>query len=588
MTKSVANISLLLILLLWLGPRLPALHHQEQGARLLARALLAEGRGEEGSLWLEPQPLTRPEAQTLAAQALARFDAAIAADPGNFQAHRWLGRAALLLDRPEEAVAAFSAAAHLRPANPLAWWDLGLAYERLAPPPDLPIPGAANRPALAQNSKPAIINATGPIPTLIPAVAAEAPPMSAPDSDPSATGYSLPATGYTSWLLPDAPDAWPGWWVPPDPVRRTVLLFLPPGQISFRISLPVTPTALLFWMGMDPLLPASQGDGVVYRVQVEGAEVFSYTLRPEAARGGWWPARVDLTPWAGQTVSLTLSLDPGPAGDAEGDWAGWGDLQLVPADSARCRLASCHERAAAAWRKGGFTAQDLVQAGEAARKAKRYEEALRWYGRAVRLEPGLADPWYYAGLAYEGMERWEEALAAYGQAVGQRSVGSVIRQGSIYYRIGRILQWHIIPRPIDDIIAAYGQALAIGDFDFVEEEADLHYSLGVVYWWQRPAANPEWYIGEFEVALELNPNHAWASLLLGRAYFLDFKDLDRAKTYILRSINLKPDNPWGYLYLGDVLLAEGLKEQARAQYQKALQLAPGLPEAEVRMQALEE
>lgn len=381
----IISIPLLLALVLWLGPRLPALYHQEQGARLLARALMAEGRGGEGGLWLEPEPLTRPEARSLATQALAHFEAAVAADPGNFQAHRWLGRAALLIDRPEEAIVAFSAAARLRPANPLAWWHLGLAYERLAPAPVFPESGDMNVPALAPDSRPVIPDKTGAKPALIPAISVEVPPMGIPDSNRTATDYPLSPTGYIQWRMPDAPDAWPGWWVPPEPVRRTVLFAAVPATLTFQFPLPVTPTVLIFWMGMDLLRQPPRGDGVVYRVWVENIEVFSHTLRPEDALEGWWPAQVDLTPWAGRMIRLTLTLDPGPAGDTTGDWAGWGDLQLVPANTARCWLASCRERAAAAWRKGDFTAQDFIQAGEVARRAQRYEEALRWYGRAARM-----------------------------------------------------------------------------------------------------------------------------------------------------------------------------------------------------------
>ncbi|MDQ7029096.1 MAG: hypothetical protein Q9O62_04635 [Ardenticatenia bacterium] len=67
----------------------------------------------------------------LAEQAAARFRAAVETDKANSQAYRWLGRASLLLDDPEAAVLTFSAYARLRPKNPLGWWELGLAYERL-------------------------------------------------------------------------------------------------------------------------------------------------------------------------------------------------------------------------------------------------------------------------------------------------------------------------------------------------------------------------------------------------------------------------------------------------------------------------
>ncbi|MEM1589198.1 MAG: tetratricopeptide repeat protein, partial [Candidatus Bathyarchaeia archaeon] len=562
----------------WLGPRLPALYHQEQGARLLARALMAEGRGEEGGLWLEPEPLTRSEARSLATQALAQLETAVAADPGNFQAHRWLGRAALLLDRPEEAIVAFSAAARLRPANPLAWWDLGLAYERLAPAPVFPESGDMNAPALAPDSRPVIPDNTGAKPALIPAASVEVPPIGIPDSNLTATDYPLPPTGYIQWRMPDAPDAWPGWWVPSDPVRRSVLFAAVPATLTFQVSLPVTPTALIFWMGMDPLLQSPQGDGVVYRVWVENAEVFSHTLWPEDALQGWWPAQVDLTSWAGQTVRLTLTLDPGPAGDTTGDWAGWGDLQLVPANTARCWLASCRERAAAAWRKGGFTAQDFIQAGEAARKAKRYEEALRWYGRATWMEPGLADPWYYAGLAYEGMERWKEALTVYERAIAMGLFVGV-HLSSPYYRMGVIYQWRLEPRQVDAALAAYETAITLNDFNDDWEASDAHHKRGEIFLWLNDAEEA---IHELKMALDLDTHHPHTHILLGIAYYIQ-NNIAMAQIELQEAMRLEPHNPWAPFHLGDIYFQEGNLEEACLMYVKALKIAPDFEIAQDRV-----
>jgi hypothetical protein len=33
--------------------------------------------------------------------------------------------------------------------------------------------------------------------------------------------------------------------------------------------------------------------------------------------------------YAGQTITLTLVTDPGPAGDTTGDWAGWDSPRIV-------------------------------------------------------------------------------------------------------------------------------------------------------------------------------------------------------------------------------------------------------------------
>jgi tetratricopeptide (TPR) repeat protein len=370
-----------------------SLYHQQCGERLLVRALLVEGRttaGRNGLLFLEPLAATAPRA--LAESASTWFRAAHDVNPDNAQAYRWSGQTALLLDKPAEAVMAFSTYIEMRPDNPFGWWELGLAYERLA--------------------------------------------------------QQLPDDTY----------------VLVEPARRAVV----------------------------------------------------------------------------------------------------------------------------AWREGGFTAQDFINAGEEARRAKQPAEALAWYGRAARMEPELGDPWYYMGLTYEGLEQWNEALEAYRTATGSQVRMLQIPRGSMYYRIGSILQWHTDPRPTDEIVKAYDLALADGRFVSTREEADVHYSRGVIHWWRRPATGPEQYMVEFETALQLNPQHAWAALLLGRAYFLDLNDLTQARSYTDRSIGLQPGNPWGYLYSGDILLAEGQADQARAQYQKALDLAPDFSEAQERLRGLDE
>lgn len=583
--RSVAIISLsLLTLVLGLGPRLLALYHQEQGARLLARALLVEGRAEREDLWLDPQPLIRPEARSLAAEALAHFEAAVATDSSNFQTHRWQGRAALLLDRPEEAIAAFSAAVRLRPTNPMAWWELGLAYERLGQGLE-----EAVHLTLASDSG----HTVGPVPiavedmaTLILREAAVETPRVPIDTPYCALGEAPEScfVARTEWEMPDAPKGEPrGWWVPEEPMRRAVLFMHPPARATLTVTLPVTPTMLTFWMGIEPTAWPWLGDGMVYRVWVDGEKVFEHALTPEAAREGWWPGVVDLSGWAGRVVRLMLETDNGPAGDGQGDWAGWGDLRLVLANSARCWLASCRDRAAAAWRKGGFTAQDLIQAGETARRAKRYEEALWWYERAARVEPGLADPWYYAGLAYEGMERWGEALAAYEQAIGLSSFARVHRS-SLYYRIGVIYQWRLEPRRVDAALAAYEMAIAMNDFSANWEAADSHYKRGEILWWM--GRDPNEYIAEFQKAIKINPRHEWAHIRLGLAYYARDKDAAAAEAEIRQAIVISPKNKWAYYHLGEIYRQEGRVAEARVMYEKALEIDPRFEAARKQLENL--
>ncbi len=525
--RIVVSISIFLALSLGVDSHLLAIHYQEQGAYLLTYVLLAKEHSEDRTLWL--------------------------------------GSASL--PQPENAITALSSAVRLRNINPSAWWSLGLAYEQLASASQISVHRPTDTLPLAPSIKPVIIDRTETNPALIPAME-----TTSTGRGPSffTDDHTLLITRYAQWFLPDAPGAWPDWWVPSDPVSRTVLLFSAPGEVSFRVSIPTTPTALLFWAGVDPYLSGSVGDSsVVYRVLVEGREALIYALRMEEARW-WWPAWVDMTPWAGQTVRLTLALDYGLVGNTTGYRAGWGDVQLVLAKDSRCVLANCLGRAVSAWEEGGFTTQDFILAGEIARKAERHDESLRWYERAMRMEPSLGDPWYYEGQAYEGMEKWAEALEAYKWAVARQL--AEVHRSSPYYRMGVIYQWKLESKETERALEAIGKAIALGDFRSDWEAADAHYRRGLILRQQRMP--PEEYIVEFEKAVGIYPQHGMAHVLLGRAYYESYGDVEMAEEEIEAALKLNPQNKWAYLHLGDVYRQAGMCEEARRAYRDALVVDP--------------
>jgi hypothetical protein len=342
----------------WLGPSALSLYRQERGGQLLDQALAAEGYDTAQESWpLLWEPLTRDEAHALTERAAARFRAAVAADPDHAQAHRWLGRTSLLLDEPRKAAEAFSAYVRQRPDNPLGYWELGLAYERLARELERSVYWQFD--AGLDTSYGSSIVASDMVTTSLPMADVETPDV--PIDTPYCEQGDAPASCFvaaTDWSMPDAPQE--PLWTPDSDVRRGVLFMHPPAQATFTPTLPVTPTALAFWMGINPTVWDWMGDGVVYRVAVDGREVFTHALTAEQARRGWQPARVDLGEWAGQTVRLTLTTDPGPHGDGGGDWAGWGDVRVVAAEEAAVLLLDPAQQAVAVWEKGEFTRQDYV------------------------------------------------------------------------------------------------------------------------------------------------------------------------------------------------------------------------------------
>lgn len=241
------------------------------------------------------------------------------------------------------------------------------------------------------------------------------------------------------------------------------------------------------------------------------------------------------------------------------------------------------EEAGAEWQAGGFTAQDFITRGEQARKAKQYEEALAWYERAAQIEPDLGDPWYYMGLIYERMEWWERALEAYEQAVGA-GVSIAVGWSSPYLRSGMIYQWRLDPRQTDAALAAYETALEIDNFQSLVEAADCHYQRGVISLWRGSA--PDEYITECQRAIELNPDHVSAHILLGAAYYTRYKDVAMAEVVIWKAMELSPQNKWAYYQLGEIYRQANRADEAVAMYEQVLEIDPEFKVARERLETL--
>jgi hypothetical protein len=80
------------------------------------------------------------------------------------------------------------------------------------------------------------------------------------------------------------------------------------------------------------------GDGTTFQIYLseadspqEGRPIFVRYINPKhnPSDRRWRNYLIDLSPWAGRTVHLSLSTEAGPAGDWAFDWAGWADLHVV-------------------------------------------------------------------------------------------------------------------------------------------------------------------------------------------------------------------------------------------------------------------
>ena len=487
---------------------------------LLNQAYLAEER-QNNNDWYDFRPFTTPEAQRIAQQALSNIKYIASQAPKDVEIYRRLGRIALLAGSPNDAVGAFSRAIQLRADSPLIWFELGSAYNSLAPSPS--------------NHVMALLES--PFPTA---------------SHIEWQWLSTTPVTYR-WSLPTASETTPLWWTPAEPMTRTVVQGR---QLLLRVSLPVTPTELIFWMGSDYSAPE---ETITYQVLINNNEqsIGSFTLSNPSS---WHLARVDMSMWSGQTIILTLN--------ASKPQAGWGDIAFVSTDEAACRAVDCQQRAVAAWKKGGFAVGGMLRAGEMAFSSKQFDKALTWYEQSLLFNENRSDILYNIGRVFEEKKQWLQALEAYHQAI---SLGQfrLMPLSVVYFRIGEINQRQLESPNYDLALQAYYQALFHNDFRNDQERAQCYYRIGETLWWQRKVDQA---IASLEQAITLNPRHDWAYIRLGTAYYVRTQDLQQSEQALLQAIMLSPQNKWAYYHLGEIYQQAGNLDQAIAMYQKTLEI----------------
>jgi tetratricopeptide (TPR) repeat protein len=346
-----------------------------------------------------------------------------------------------------------------------------------------------------------------------------------------------------------------GFSLPPHYGNRPTLFMHPPALVTYTLALPSQPALLRFDLGMDPQSHDWAGDGATFEVLVNGERVFLEHLDKEESQlgsvssQGWHARIVDLAPWAGQDIALTLGVTPGPTGDASGDWAGWGEPRLQERQWAALEAVSSRTHIVEAWRQSGLTVPDLLRRGETARKADQNDEAMSWYQRAIWLAPHLSDPWYHVGLLNEGQEQWQQALDAYERALELNHFEDVGRS-SPAYRTGLICQRQLEPPRFEEAQTAYEEALAADDF-------------------------------------RSGKDRAWAHARLGQVWYALQGDAVTAEAELLEGLALAPQDKWLHVALGDLYRDEGQLDRAEALYLQALAIDPSFEASQRRLNAVE-
>ncbi len=586
----------LVVLLLVLGggawlasPWLLWAYHVEQAGRFLDRGLA----------WPDPRYVdTLPVATDPAAleRALELLERAVRWRPDHPHAYRLMGRVQMALGNWSEAAAALEQARQRAPNHPMIAWETGLVYEQMV----RAIRSAPALPLTERLAAEAVLE-TPPVPIETPFCG---------DADEPSRCYA----GRTSFRLPYAGIG------DQVPVEYPTFFLHPPAKARLRLRVPPEQTALRFVLGLDPVAAPWGSDGATFQVWVEPLAgrpqmLFEHRMdRPEAVEG-WVPGWADLSPWAGQEVVLVLGTGPGLSGDTTGDWYGWGNVALTTPEAARYALQVPQVRMRQAWLDGGFTGEAIVWRGDEARQAKRYEEALRWYERAVRSEPRMEGAVAYRrGLVYKALEQWDRAEAAfragamawptfrdmwyelglvlheqgrYAEAIDalRRGVeapqGQAVTPSTLLLTMGQI---HRQAQAWEEAAQAYAEALAWDQFTDPDQRGVALYGYGLALrnlkrWEEARAA--------FAAFLELRPDHYWARIHQA-SVLQQMGRTEEAEALLRRAIELRPEIQPAYRALADLYATEGRVEEAIELYQQVLAIDPedqGARQALIRLLA---
>jgi len=96
--------------------------------------------------------------------------------------------------------------------------------------------------------------------------------------------------------------------------------------LSMSVSLPNEPSKMTFGAFLLQTTPTPGGsDGVQYQIKIGDKKLFDQLILAYQPQN----QEVDLSNYAGQTVTIEMITGPGPAKNASADWAIWVDPKIV-------------------------------------------------------------------------------------------------------------------------------------------------------------------------------------------------------------------------------------------------------------------
>jgi len=200
--------------------------------------------------------------------------------------------------------------------------------------------------------------------------------------------------------------------------------------------------------------------------------------------------------------------------------------------------------------------------GAALKELKRLDEAVASYDRAIALRPDSAESYYNRGNALSDLKRLDEAAASYDKAIALKPghVGAYFNRGTVLERLKRL----------DEALASYDMAIALNP-----NYGDAYNNRGTTL---NELKRFDEALASYDRAISLNPNFADARNNRGAA-LKELRRHDEAIVSFDEAIALNPDHAEAYVNRGNVLNELNRLDEALVNYDRAISLNPDYADA---------
>lgn len=214
---------------------------------------------------------------------------------------------------------------------------------------------------------------------------------------------------------------------------------------------------------------------------------------------------------------------------------------------------------------------EFIARGRHAQAASRFEDAQKWYGRAISTQENVRDAWYYLGTVYEETGQLVLSVEAYMTAL-QAAPTATTSNGDILLRVGQLYAGKQGRADKLEALKWYDQAIMQDAFHDNYTRVLVHYLRADIL---RELGRRDAALAEYRWVAVQWPDHYWAHIRMGFLTWATNRNASEAEAIFERASTLDPGNKMAYKGLGLIYQATGRTSEAILMFQRVLSIDPG-------------